>query len=56
MIMVLGTQDLWMPFKKLEKVISFTLTRPTKPALLALEECLRKHKQNFLTLLKNQVA
>ncbi|XP_044732734.1 nuclear pore complex protein Nup205 [Chrysoperla carnea] len=49
-----GTQDLWMPFKKLEKVIRFTLTRPTKPALLALEECLRKHKQNFLTLLKNQ--
>nr|CAD7264264.1 unnamed protein product [Timema shepardi] len=46
-------QDMWTPFKELQSVVDAVLANPAPGALTQLKQVLRKHKQNFITLLKN---
>nr|CAD7403935.1 unnamed protein product [Timema poppensis] len=47
------SQDMWTPFKELQSVVDAVLANPAPGALTQLKQVLRKHKQNFITLLKN---
>ncbi|CAG2064678.1 unnamed protein product, partial [Timema podura] len=49
------SQDMWTPFKELQSVVDAVLAKPAPGALTQLKQVLRKHKQNFITLLKNPV-
>ena len=44
-----------MPFKELGHVIRWALSRPEPEAYFALEECLKRHRPDFITLLENPV-
>nr|CAD7434744.1 unnamed protein product [Timema monikensis] len=44
---------MWTPFKELQSVVDAVLAKPAPGALTQLKQVLRKHKQNFITLLKN---
>jgi nuclear pore complex protein Nup205 len=48
-------EDMWTPFKELQAVVQAVVSRPVQGALKQVESILRKHKQNFITLLKNPV-
>ncbi|RZF40837.1 hypothetical protein LSTR_LSTR003347 [Laodelphax striatellus] len=46
-------EDLWTPFKELLTVVEGAVSKTVDSVLEQLEKYLQKHKQNFLTLLKN---
>nr|CAD7411891.1 unnamed protein product [Timema cristinae] len=50
------SQDMWTPFKELQSVVDAVLAKPAPGALTQLKQVLRKHKQNFITLLKNPLV
>lgn len=53
------TEDLWTPYKELAAVVENYLTNEGSGAPYAVhtfESVLRKHKQTFLSLLKNPVS
>ncbi|KAK7872950.1 hypothetical protein R5R35_004260 [Gryllus longicercus] len=45
--------DMWTPFKDLQTFIEEVVSKPVHGVLKTVEEMLRNHKQNFITLLKN---
>jgi hypothetical protein len=47
--------DMWTPYKELQSIIEAVVSRPVQGVLKQVEGVLRKHKQNFITLLKNPV-
>ncbi|XP_067003269.1 nuclear pore complex protein Nup205 [Anabrus simplex] len=47
------TEDMWTPFKELQTFVENVVSKPVKGTMRDLQETLRNHKQNFLTLLKN---
>jgi len=49
------SDDMWTPFKELQAVVQTVVSRPVQGVLKQVEGILRKHKQNFITLLKNPV-
>jgi nuclear pore complex protein Nup205 len=56
-IKLLVPDDLWTPFKHFQSVIeAYLQPNPTETNITNLEQILRKHKQNFSTLLKNPVS
>jgi nuclear pore complex protein Nup205 len=46
-------EDMWTPFKELQSVVQTVVSRPVQGVLKQVQGILRKHKQNFITLLKN---
>lgn len=48
-------EDMWTPYKHLHSVIEKSVVHSTKSSLSQLEVVLRKHKQNFSTILRNPV-
>jgi hypothetical protein len=46
---------MWTPFKELQTIVEAVVSRPVQGVLKQVEGVLRKHKQNFITLLKNPV-
>lgn len=46
-------EDMWTPYKHLHSVIEKSVVHSTKSSLSQLEIVLRKHKQNFSTILRN---
>ncbi|PSN57903.1 hypothetical protein C0J52_00218 [Blattella germanica] len=47
------SEDMWTPFKELQTIVEAVVSRPVQGVLKQVEGVLRKHKQNFLSLLKN---
>ncbi|KAJ4431675.1 hypothetical protein ANN_20275, partial [Periplaneta americana] len=47
------SEDMWTPFKELQTIVEAVVSRPVQGVLKQVEGVLRKHKQNFITLLKN---
>lgn len=57
LLSIVTPDDLWTPFKQLNKVVEAHLTgRASDSSNLNLELYLRKYKQNFINLLKNPVS
>ncbi|XP_071446352.1 nuclear pore complex protein Nup205-like [Hetaerina americana] len=51
---VKGEDDMWTPFKELQGIVEECISNPGQTnSLKRLEGALRKHKQNFITILKN---
>lgn len=51
------TDDMWTPYKHLYKVVdSFLSSKTNETSISNLDYKLRKHKQNFLNLLRNPVS
>ncbi|XP_046996965.1 nuclear pore complex protein Nup205 [Schistocerca americana] len=50
---LLKNEDMWSPFKELQSFVEGVVSQPIHGVLQKVQEVLRKHKQNFLTLLKN---
>lgn len=49
--------DMWTPFKQLQRVVDTFLTkRAPDGSLASLELILQKHKPDFINLLKNSVS
>ncbi|XP_055844433.1 nuclear pore complex protein Nup205 [Episyrphus balteatus] len=46
-------EDMWTPYKHLYKVIENSIANPSKLIIPELESVLRKHKQNFTSILRN---
>ncbi|XP_046658392.1 LOW QUALITY PROTEIN: nuclear pore complex protein Nup205-like [Homalodisca vitripennis] len=46
-------EDLWTPFKELQSLVERAVSSEDDSILDPLQKALQKHKQNFLTLLKN---
>lgn len=44
---------MWTPFKELQSIVEAVVSRPVQGVLKQVEGILRKHKQNFIALLKN---
>jgi len=42
---------MWTPFKELQTIVEAVVSRPVQGVLKQVEGVLRKHKQNFITLL-----
>lgn len=49
-------EDLWTPFKELQSLVERAVCSEDDSILDPLQKALQKHKQNFLTLLKNPVC
>jgi hypothetical protein len=49
------SEDMWTPFKELQTIVEAVVSRPVQGVLKQVEGILRKHKQNFIALLKNPV-
>ena len=49
-------EDMWTPFKELQTIVESVVSKPVQGVLKQVEGVLRKHKQNFITLLKNPVS
>jgi hypothetical protein len=49
------SEDMWTPYKELQTIVEAVVSRPVQGVLKQVEGVLRKHKQNFITLLKNPV-
>lgn len=49
-------EDLWTPFKELQSLVERAVSSEDDSILDHLQKALQKHKQNFLTLLKNPVC
>lgn len=45
----------WVPFKELNHVIRWAISHPEPEAHFALEEALKKHRPDFISLLQNPV-
>lgn len=56
--MILATpDDMWTPFKQLQRVVETYLSkRVSDDSLATLELTLQKHKPDFINLLKNSVS
>lgn len=48
--------DMWAPYKELCNTVEAVLSKPDGGLPLKFVELLKKHKQNFVTLLKNPVS
>lgn len=46
-------EDLWTPFKDMQSIVERCTTQPTKMTIQELDTVLRRHKQNFTSLLRN---
>jgi hypothetical protein len=47
------SEDMWTQFKELQHVVQAVVSRPVQGVIKQMEVILQKHKQNFITLLKN---
>ena len=45
----------WVPFKELSHVIRWALSHPEPEAYFALEDALKRHRPDFISLLENPV-
>ncbi|XP_021914767.1 nuclear pore complex protein Nup205 isoform X2 [Zootermopsis nevadensis] len=50
---VVKSEDIWTPYKEMQSIVEAVVSRPVQGVLKQVEGVLRKHKQNFITLLKN---
>lgn len=50
------TEDMWTPYKELQKEIEYHLTRDLKQISTEFEALLKQYKQNFFNLLQNSVS
>ena len=47
---------LWVPFKELHQIVTAAIQKKQPDAIQDLESLLRKHKPDFISLLKNPVS
>lgn len=48
--------DMWSPYKELLNTVEAVIARPSSSVSPNFIQLLKKHKQNFITLLKNPVS
>lgn len=48
--------DMWSPYKELLNTVEAVVARPSASVSPHFIQLLKKHKQNFITLLKNPVS
>lgn len=52
----LKSEDMWTPYKELQRIVESAVSHPDDDRSRGLEEALRNHKQNFITLFANPVS
>lgn len=50
------SEDMWTPYKELVTIVNQYVGRPTTGSYAPFEAALRRHRQNFLSLMKNPVS